>query len=428
MNVLLIGSGGREHALAWRISQSKLLTKLFIAPGNGGTRNHGENINIGTNDFDGIANFCLQNNITMIVVGPEEPLVNGIWDYFHQNEKLRHISVIGPSKEGAQLEGSKHFAKEFMMNNNIPTARFKTFDTQNIDSAKEFLQTLQAPYVLKADGLAAGKGVLILDSMEEALNELQLMIQQNKFGNAGTTVVIEEFLPGIELSMFVFTNGVDYIMLPEAKDYKRIGDNDIGLNTGGMGAVSPVPFANDEFKNKVEQQIIVPTIKGLQKEKINYCGFIFIGLMNVKDNPYVIEYNVRMGDPETEVVMPRITSDVLAMFVAATNNTLKEYELTIDANYATTVMIVSQGYPEDYEKGKLITGNTTGEGIFHAGTAMKNGNLITNGGRVIAATGMAPTLQAALQLSYAAVDKIQYENKYYRKDIGQDLMGFFLLQ
>ncbi len=424
MNVLLIGSGGREHALAWRISQSKLLTKLFIAPGNGGTRNHGENVNIGINDFDGIANFCLQNNITMIVVGPEEPLVNGIWDYFHQNEKLRHISVIGPSKEGAQLEGSKHFAKEFMINNNIPTARFKTFDTLNIDSAKEFLQTLQAPFVLKADGLAAGKGVLILDSMEEALNELQLMIQQNKFGNAGTTVVIEEFLPGIELSMFVFTNGVDYIILPEAKDYKRIGDNDTGLNTGGMGAVSPVPFANDEFKNKVEQQIIVPTIKGFQKEKINYCGFIFIGLMNVKDNPYVIEYNVRMGDPETEVVMPRITSDLLAMFVAATNNTLKEYELTIDANYATTVMMVSQGYPEDYEKGKLITGNTTGEGIFHAGTAIKEGNLITNGGRVIAATGMAPTLQAALQLSYEAVDSIQYENKYYRKDIGQDLMGF----
>ncbi|HRC33409.1 MAG TPA: phosphoribosylamine--glycine ligase [Bacteroidia bacterium] len=424
MNVLLIGSGGREHALAWRISQSKLLTKLFIAPGNGGTRNHGENVNIGINDFDGIANFCLQNNITMIVVGPEEPLVNGIWDYFHQNEKLRHISVIGPSKEGAQLEGSKHFAKEFMINNNIPTARFKTFDTLNIDSAKEFLQTLQAPFVLKADGLAAGKGVLILDSMEEALNELQLMIQQNKFGNAGTTVVIEEFLPGIELSMFVFTNGVDYIILPEAKDYKRIGDNDTGLNTGGMGAVSPVPFANNEFKNKVEQQIIVPTIKGLQKEKINYCGFVFIGLMNVKDNPYVIEYNVRMGDPETEVVMPRITSDLLAMFVAATNNTLKEYELTIDANYATTVMMVSQGYPEDYEKGKLITGNTTGEGIFHAGTAIKEGNLITNGGRVIAATGMAPTLQAALQLSYEAVDSIQYENKYYRKDIGQDLMGF----
>ena len=424
MNVLLIGSGGREHALAWRISQSKLLTKLFIAPGNGGTRNHGENVNIGINDFDGIANFCLQNNITMIVVGPEEPLVNGIWDYFHQNEKLRHISVIGPSKEGAQLEGSKHFAKEFMINNNIPTARFKTFDTLNIDSAKEFLQTLQAPFVLKADGLAAGKGVLILDSMEEALNELQLMIQQNKFGNAGTTVVIEEFLPGIELSMFVFTNGVDYIILPEAKDYKRIGDNDTGLNTGGMGAVSPVPFANDEFKNKVEQQIIVPTIKGFQKEKINYCGFIFIGLMNVKDNPYVIEYNVRMGDPETEVVMPRITSDLLAMFVAATNNTLKEYELTIDANYATTVMMVSQGYPEDYEKGKLITGNTTGEGIFHAGTAIKEGNLITNGGRVIAATGMAPTLQAALQLSYEAVDSIQYENKYYWKDIGQDLMGF----
>lgn len=424
MNVLLIGSGGREHALAWRISQSKLLTNLFIAPGNGGTRNHGENINIGINDFDDIANFCLQNNITMIVVGPEEPLVNGIWDYFHQNEKLRHISVIGPSKEGAQLEGSKHFAKEFMINNNIPTARFKTFGTQNIDSAKEFLQTLQAPFVLKADGLAAGKGVLILDSMEEALNELQLMIQQNKFGNAGTTVVIEEFLPGIELSMFVFTNGVDYIILPEAKDYKRIGDNDTGLNTGGMGAVSPVPFANDEFKNKVEQQIIVPTIKGLQKEKINYCGFIFIGLMNVKDNPYVIEYNVRMGDPETEVVMPRITSDVLEMFVAASNNTLKEYQLTIDANYATTVMMVSQGYPEDYEKGKLITGNATGEGIFHAGTAMQNGNLITNGGRVIAATGMAPTLQAALQLSYEAVVKIQYENKYYRKDIGQDLMGF----
>lgn len=311
-----------------------------------------------------------------------------------------------------------------MINNNIPTARFKTFDTLNIDSAKEFLQTLQAPFVLKADGLAAGKGVLILDSMEEALNELQLMIQQNKFGNAGTTVVIEEFLPGIELSMFVFTNGVDYIILPEAKDYKRIGDNDTGLNTGGMGAVSPVPFANDEFKNKVEQQIIVPTIKGFQKEKINYCGFIFIGLMNVKDNPYVIEYNVRMGDPETEVVMPRITSDLLAMFVAATNNTLKEYELTIDANYATTVMMVSQGYPEDYEKGKLITGNTTGEGIFHAGTAIKEGNLITNGGRVIAATGMAPTLQAALQLSYEAVDSIQYENKYYRKDIGQDLMGF----
>lgn len=423
MNVLLTGSGGREHALAWRISQSKLLTKLFIAPGNGGTRNHGENVNIAINDFEGISNFCLQNNITMIVVGPEEPLVNGIWDYFRQDEKLCHISVIGPSKEGAQLEGSKHFAKEFMINNNIPTARFKTFDAQSINEAKEFLQTLQAPYVLKADGLAAGKGVLILQSMDEALHELQLMIKQNKFGNAGTTVVIEEFLPGIELSMFVFTNGVDYIILPEAKDYKRIGENDTGLNTGGMGAVSPVPFANEEFIRKVEQQIIIPTIKGLQNEKINYCGFIFIGLMNVKGNPYVIEYNVRMGDPETEVVMPRITSDVLAMFVAATNNTLKEYELTTDANYATTVMMVSKGYPEHYEKGKIITGNITGEGIFHAGTIIQNGNLITNGGRVIAATGMGDTLADALEKSYAAVSAINFENKYYRTDIGRDLFS-----
>ncbi len=424
MRVLLIGSGGREHALAWKIAQSSLLEALFIAPGNAGTRNHGKNVSIDVNDFEQVKEFVLANNINLVVVGPEDPLVNGISDFFAADEQLKKVGVIGPNAEAAQLEGSKDFAKEFMQRHNIPTAKYGTFTADTLEQGYAFLEDMKAPYVLKADGLAAGKGVLILEDLQTAKKELKSMLTDGKFGKAGNKVVIEQFLSGIELSVFVVTDGDSYKILPEAKDYKRIGEGDTGLNTGGMGAVSPVPFADATFIDKIRNQIIIPTVKGLKADSIAYKGFIFFGLINVKGEPYVIEYNCRMGDPETEVVMPRLKSDILDLFEGVTTNTLSERDIQFDERSACTVMMVSGGYPESYAKGKQIFGlnSVTDSLVFHAGTASDGPAVISNGGRVLAVTSYGKDLETALKKSYASLEKIEFENSYYRKDIGFDVV------
>ena len=424
MNVLLIGSGGREHALAWKISQSSLCEQLFILPGNAGTELIGKNIDVSVSDFEEIKNIVLDNNISMVVVGPEKPLVDGIYDFFISDSKLKNVTVIGPSRAGAMLEGSKDFSKEFMLKNSIPTAKHSTFTKENISDAYEFLETLSPPYVLKADGLAAGKGVLILENLELAKKELDEMLTKSKFGNASSKVVIEEYLNGIELSVFVLTDGESYKILPSAKDYKRIGEGDTGLNTGGMGAVSPVPFADNFFMDKVENRIIKPTINGLKDAKIAYQGFIFIGLMNVSGDPYVIEYNVRLGDPESEVVIPRIKSDLLNLFKGISDKTFSEKDFYIDENVAATVMLVSGGYPENYQKNKLIKGldECHDSILFHAGTKKVGETYMTNGGRVLAITSFGRDIQNALEKSFKNSEKIDFENKYYRKDIGFDLI------
>ncbi|HKR07473.1 MAG TPA: phosphoribosylamine--glycine ligase [Bacteroidia bacterium] len=423
MNILLLGSGGREHALAWKISQSKHCDKLFVAPGNAGTARCGTNIPLSATDFEGVRKFVLENKIEMVVVGPEDPLVKGIHDFFLSDNELKKIPVIGPRKDGAQLEGSKDFSKQFMVRHNIPTARYQAFTKDNLQEGLKFLETLSPPYVLKADGLAAGKGVVIPQTLEEAKKELTEMLS-GKFGNASAKVVIEEFLNGIELSFFVLTDGTHYKILPEAKDYKRIGENDTGLNTGGMGAVSPVPFADENFLSKVENKIIKPTIEGLIKEGIVYKGFIFVGLMKVADEPFVIEYNCRMGDPETEVVIPRIKNDLVEIFEAVAKAQLIQIKIEMDSRTAATVMLVSKGYPEKYEQGKLITGlEEINESIaFHAGTKLQDGKVLSAGGRVIAVTSFGNDISDALHKCYSSIGQINYENKYYRKDIGQDLL------
>lgn len=424
MNVLLLGSGGREHAIAWKIAQSSILTQLFIAPGNAGTKQVGKNVAINPTDFNAVKTFVLENNVQLVVVGPEEPLVKGIYDFFVNDPELTKIPVIGPSKDAAQLEGSKDFAKKFMFKHNIPTAKYATFTKDTIEEGFKFLESLKPPYVLKADGLAAGKGVLILDTLDEAKKELVEMLADAKFGDASSKVVIEQFLKGIELSCFVITDGDSYKILPEAKDYKRIGEGDTGLNTGGMGAVSPVPFADPVFLDKIETQVIKPTIKGLKEDGLIYKGFVFFGLINVKGDPYVIEYNCRMGDPETEVVMPRIKSDVLDLFDGVATGTLSEKDIQFDERSAATIMLVSGGYPEDYEKGKQLFGlnNPTDSLLFHAGTKADGPAVLTSGGRVLAITSLGRTLDLALEKSYQTIENIEFDGMYYRKDIGKDVL------
>lgn len=424
MRILLLGSGGREHAFAWKIAQSSALDELFIAPGNAGTRLHGKNVDINPNDFSALKMFVLENKINMVVVGPEDPLVNGIVDYFEADDQLKSIPVIGPNAQAAQIEGSKDFAKQFMARHGIPTAKYGTFTKETLDEGYAFLEKMKTPYVLKADGLAAGKGVLILDNLAEAKKELKSMLADAKFGDASSRVVIEQFLSGIEMSCFVITDGDAFKILPEAKDYKRIGEGDKGLNTGGMGAVSPVPFANPTFLDKIKNQIIIPTIKGFKDDGITYKGFVFFGIINVKNEPYVIEYNCRMGDPETEVVIPRLKSDLLDLFEGVATNTLSECDVQFDDRSASTVMMVSGGYPESYEKGKQIFGlNAISDSIiFHAGTSADGPAVITNGGRVLAATSFGKNLDSALSKSYDSIRKIEFEKAYYRKDIGFDVL------
>lgn len=424
MNVLVIGSGGREHALCWKLAQSKQLNHLFIAPGNAGTASLGQNVNLSAGDFEGIGNFCLEQQIEMIVVGPEAPLVDGIYDFFTENITYAGIQVIGPSKAAAQLEGSKDFAKQFMQKYKIPTAAYKTFTRNSLSQGLEYLATLPPPYVLKANGLAAGKGVLICHTLQEARKELTAMLEEEKFGEASAQVLVEEFMEGIELSVFVLTDGANYKILPHAKDYKRIGEGDTGLNTGGMGSISPVPFANPTLMGKIEKNIIKPTIEGLVKEGLTYKGFIFFGLIKKNNNPYVIEYNVRMGDPEAESVIPRIKSDLLGLFQGVANGNLNEYQLITDRRFSAALMLVSGGYPEAYEKGKTIAGldKVKNSMVFHAGTSLNpNKEILTNGGRVLAITSFGETLQEALDKSYRNAEIINFNKKYYRKDLGKDL-------
>lgn len=423
MNVLILGSGGREHALAWKIRKSSYLNNLYIAPGNAGTALLGTNVPIAVDDFESMKTFSLSHDVDMIVVGPEIPLVKGVYDFFHDDEDICHISVIGPSSRGAQLEGSKDFAKRFMTRHNIPTARYKTISRDNIVEGNSFIDSLSPPYVLKADGLAAGKGVLIIDDINRAKQTLWEMLE-GKFGKASNRVVIEEFLSGTECSVFVLSDGSSFKILPSAKDYKRIGEGDTGLNTGGMGAVSPVPFVDEEFMDKVYNQIAKPTVDGLRKEGIDYKGFIYLGLINVDGEPKMIEYNVRMGDPEAEVVIPLIKSDILELFSGVTTETLDQKVLEIDSRCAATVMMVSGGYPDDYEKGKLIEGLDTvlDSTVFHAGTILSNGKVLTSGGRVLSVTSFGENIKEALEISYKSIQKIRFDNSYFRKDIGCDLL------
>jgi len=424
MNILIIGSGGREHAFADKFVQSKRCKNLFVAPGNAGTAGIATNLNIDVSDFEIVKNQVLNHKINMVVVGPEAPLVQGITDFFTTDEELKNIMIIGPSQEGATLEGSKDYAKEFMMRHHIPTAAYETFTAETVEKGKKFLETLNPPFVLKADGLAAGKGVLILEDIEEAKTELENMLLESKFGEASAKVVIEEFLDGIELSVFVLSDGKNYKILPTAKDYKRIGKGDTGLNTGGMGAVSPVPFADEDFMKKVEERIAGPTVEGLAKENIDYKGFIFLGLIKVNNEPYVIEYNVRMGDPETEAVFPRIKTDIVDLLEATFKGNLNDITLETDPRAAVTVMLVSGGYPEDYEKGKEISGleNMEQSFVYHAGTKMKDGKIVTNGGRVLAVTSLADNFQTAMKKSYQSIENLSFDRMYFRSDIGLDLL------
>lgn len=424
MNILLLGSGGREHAMAWKLSQSNRCTQLFIAPGNAGTSLCGTNVELAVTDFEGIKQFCTGNNIGMLVVGPEEPLVKGIYDYFKNNPSLKHIHVIGPSSAGAQLEGSKAFAKSFMQRHNIPSAAYKEFDADNYEDGVTYLQSHATPIVLKADGLAAGKGVIICQNHVEAMAEFELMIQQAKFGDASKKVVVEDFLTGIELSVFVLTDGVNYVLLPEAKDYKRIDEGDRGLNTGGMGAISPVPFANERFIEKIISRIIDPTINGLKKEQLEYTGFIFFGIIKVEDEPLVIEYNCRMGDPETEAVLPRLKNDLVELFEATANQRLNEIKLETDERHSVTIVAVSGGYPGEYEKGLPIDGLDLVQEddaiVFHAGTKQEGDSIVTNGGRVLAVTSFGHSLQKAVEKSRSILELVQFDGMHFRSDIGYE--------
>ncbi len=423
MNILVLGSGGREHAISWKISQSEKCSNLYIAPGNAGTGLVGNNLSVNINDFKEVKLNVIEKSIDLVIVGPEEPLVRGIVDFFKSDDELKHVKIFGPSSEGSKLEGSKDFSKEFMFRNNIPCAKSKTFNKNSLSEGISFLEKINPPYVLKADGLAAGKGVLILDDLEEAKTELSKMILDEKFGDASKNVLIEEYLDGIEVSVFAITDGHNYIILPEAKDYKRIGEGDTGLNTGGMGAVSPVDFADKEFMKKVEDSIIKRTVNGIKKEKLDYKGFIFAGLMNVNGEPYVIEYNVRMGDPETQVVIPRIKNDLLNIFIKCLDEKINEVDLDIENNFTTTVILAADGYPESYKKGDDIRNleEFSNSKIFHAGTKKENNRILSNGGRVIACTGYGESLEDALKNSYKLADNISWDNKYFRKDIGEDL-------